>query len=84
MRERDASACLIDGNPGVAIQKFYEEQGYGDFEDNWFPHIVQWARLRLPNSQIARSAWKEKLKTIEEVQMARNVKVFISSLCLLL
>jgi hypothetical protein len=84
LRARDASACLIDGNPGTAIRKFYEEQGYGDFEDDWFPHIVCWARLRLPNGQIARSAWKEKLKAIEDVRMARNVKVFISSCCLLL
>jgi hypothetical protein len=40
LRARDASACLIDGNPGTAIRKFYEERGYGDFEDDWFPHIV--------------------------------------------
>jgi hypothetical protein len=84
LRARDASACLIDGNLGAAIRKFYEEQGYGDFEDDWFPHIVRWARLRLPNGQIARSAWKEKLKATKDVWMARNVKVFISLLCLLL
>jgi len=84
LRARDASACLIDGNLGAAIWKFYEEQGYGDFEDDWFPHIVRWARLRLPNGQIARSAWKEKLKATKDVRMARNVKVFISLLCLLL
>jgi hypothetical protein len=44
-------------------------------EQEWCPSIVRWARLRLPNGQIARSAWKEKLKQREQVQMARHVKV---------
>ena len=39
------------------------------------PKISRWARLRLPNGQIARSAWKECLKPLEKVRMARNVKV---------
>ncbi|KAG2146318.1 hypothetical protein DEU56DRAFT_731694, partial [Suillus clintonianus] len=34
----------------------------------------RWARLRLPNGQIARCAWKEKLKRAENVRMSRNVK----------
>ena len=27
--------------------------------------VIQWARLRLPNGQVAQSAWKEKLKPLE-------------------
>ena len=80
LRARDATAYMIDGNEGAAIQNFYQEQGFGDFDESWFPHIVRWARLRLPNGQIARSAWKEKLKPLEQVRMARNVKVFTASL----
>lgn len=37
--------------------------------------ICRWARLRLPNGQIARSAWKEQAMTRSSVRMARNVKV---------
>lgn len=37
--------------------------------------VRKWARLLLPNGQIARSAWKEKLKPLEQVRMSRNVKV---------
>jgi hypothetical protein len=82
LRARDKSACLIDGNAGIAIWTFYEEQGFSDVDDNWFPHIVRWACLRLPNGQIARSSWKEKLKSLEDVWMAHNVKVNIFYLML--
>jgi hypothetical protein len=61
-----------------------ESQAFADYLNNthaqqvpehWSPQIVRWARLRLPNGQVARSAWKEKLKPLEKVRMARNVKV---------
>jgi hypothetical protein len=79
LRARDATACLIDGYAGAAICEFYQDKGFGNFDGNWFPHIVRWARLRLPNGQIARSAWKEKLKPLEQACMARNIKVFTTS-----
>ncbi|KAF8834249.1 hypothetical protein BDN67DRAFT_915323, partial [Paxillus ammoniavirescens] len=31
------------------------------------PHITKWARLLLPNGQIARSAWREMLKPPEQL-----------------
>lgn len=37
--------------------------------------IIRWARIRLPNGQIARSRWKESLKPLDKVRMSRNVKV---------
>lgn len=37
--------------------------------------LRKWARLRIPNGQIARSAWKENLKPLEKLRMSRNVKV---------
>ena len=80
LRARDATAYMIDGNEGAAIRNFYQEQGFGNFDESWFPHIVHWTWHHLPNGQIARSAWKEKLKPLEKVHMARNVKVFTASL----
>lgn len=46
---------------------------------DWSPDVIRWARLRIPNGQVARSAWKECLKPLEKVRMARNVKVSIIS-----
>ena len=43
------------------------------------PRFDKWARLLLPNGQIARSAWREMLKSQENLRVSRNVKV-----CLLL
>ena len=37
--------------------------------------IIKWARLRLPNGQIARSAWREKLRLPEHIHVSRNIKV---------
>jgi hypothetical protein len=37
--------------------------------------VQRWARLRLPTGQVARSRWKEGLKPLDRVRMARNVKV---------
>jgi hypothetical protein len=40
--------------------------------------IIRWARLRLPNGQIARSAWKELQN--RNTQNSRNVKVLLTTL----
>ena len=37
--------------------------------------VQRWARLSLPTGQVARSRWKESLKPLDKVWMARNVKV---------
>ncbi|KAJ7792521.1 hypothetical protein B0H14DRAFT_2623841 [Mycena olivaceomarginata] len=37
--------------------------------------VIRWARLRLPNGQIARSRWKESLKALENLRISRNVKI---------
>jgi hypothetical protein len=67
----------MDGRASAAIQRYYQEQAPDEFNPNSWPRIIRWARLRLPNGQIARSAWKEKMKPLEAVRMARNVKVII-------
>jgi len=38
-------------------------------------HFKRWARLRLPNGQIARCLWREKLKPSTQIRISRNVKV---------
>jgi hypothetical protein len=45
------------------------------------PKIYRWARLRLPNGQVARSAWKEQQRPLEKLRMARNVKVCTRPIC---
>ena len=42
---------------------------------DWCPKVTRWARLRLPNGQVARSLWKEALKPLGKLRTARNVKV---------
>ncbi|KAF8141643.1 hypothetical protein EV363DRAFT_1151144 [Boletus edulis] len=41
------------------------------------PKLRRWARLRLPNGQVARSQFTELVKAPENVRMARNIKVFV-------
>lgn len=40
-----------------------------------FYKVMRWARILLPNGQIARSLWKEANIPSEKIQTARNVKV---------
>ncbi|KAI1782309.1 hypothetical protein LXA43DRAFT_957563 [Ganoderma leucocontextum] len=41
---------------------------------NFHAHLHRWARLRLPNQQVARSAWKECEKPLTKLRMARCIK----------
>ncbi|EJD50606.1 hypothetical protein AURDEDRAFT_58434, partial [Auricularia subglabra TFB-10046 SS5] len=43
----------------------------------WDPHVVKWARLHLPNGQIARSTFKEHAKSQQNLRVTRNVKVVL-------
>ncbi len=56
-----------------AILQFFGQPDLGQKEMS--VKVRKWARLLLPNGQIARSAWKETLKKLEQVRMSRNVKV---------
>ncbi|KAF9496980.1 hypothetical protein BDN71DRAFT_1388425 [Pleurotus eryngii] len=44
-------------------------------ENAGIQRVTRWARVLLPNGQIARSAWKETKKALEKVRISRNVKV---------
>jgi hypothetical protein len=63
---------------GHAIEEYMTMAG-GDLSQLYKPDgsikMRRWARLRLPNGQIARSAWKLTLKPLAKLRMARNVKV---------
>lgn len=68
LRKRDRSAAYPVGDHAVAIANFL---GNGQV----VPRIRRWARLLLPNGQIARSRWREALKPLEKTRMSRNVKL---------
>ena len=76
LRARDENAHLVDNAAEAqAIQDYLQEHMPDEYDEEWRPRIVRWARLRLPNGQIARSLWKEGLKSLSQVRMARNIKV---------
>ncbi|KAH7905503.1 hypothetical protein BJ138DRAFT_1017616, partial [Hygrophoropsis aurantiaca] len=70
LRARDIAERPVYGDEGAAIREYLR----GDMDD-FTLSITRWARLGLPNGQIARSAWKEKLKALKDVRMARNIKL---------
>ncbi|KAJ7669957.1 hypothetical protein DFH06DRAFT_1372493 [Mycena polygramma] len=73
LRARDEWPHKILGAQALAIRKFLDAEDVpGELT------VKRWARLRLPNGQIARSGWKEWQKDLEKVRMARNVKVWVN------
>lgn len=71
LRKRDKNSQNAAGAHAHAITTF--------LGDRPLPRIKRWARLRLPNGQIARSAWRETLRPIEQTRMSRNVKVYTTT-----
>ncbi|VDC06753.1 unnamed protein product [Peniophora sp. CBMAI 1063] len=43
--------------------------------NEWDGAITRWARLRLPNGQVARCAWRETLKELHKLRISRNIKI---------
>jgi hypothetical protein len=76
LRARDETAREIRGDEERAVLKYFETV-VDDLEIGPHPRITRWSRLRLPNGQIAHSAWKENLKAIGQVRIARQVAVCI-------
>jgi hypothetical protein len=78
LRAMDTCARAITDPQAAALQKYLDTDpdcNVEDIPENWEPSAVRWSRLRLPNGQVARSAWKECIKPLENVRMARNIKV---------
>jgi hypothetical protein len=78
LRAKDNALASMRDCEKIAFAKHLHENHGVSVEIDWSPSIYRWARLRLPNGQVARSAWKEKLKPLEKVRMARNIKVNFS------
>ena len=77
LHARDETTRILHGPPAIAVRDYMGKET-GENVANWYPRVRRWARLRLPTGQIARSAWKEKLKALEKVRISRNVRVCAS------
>lgn len=74
LRAKDRSRQIISGAAARAIKSFFPLPST-DSTNGGEIRLQRWARIRLPNGQIARSLWKERLRPIERIRIARNVKV---------
>ncbi|KAG1839882.1 hypothetical protein DFJ58DRAFT_718471 [Suillus subalutaceus] len=68
LRKRDRYAFSPVGGAAQAILDYL-----GD--GSALPRIKRWARLLLPNGQIAWSVWRETLKPLDQTRTSRNVKI---------
>ncbi|CDO76167.1 hypothetical protein BN946_scf184740.g10 [Trametes cinnabarina] len=78
LRARDRCARDIPPEEAAAFLDYlayHESERYINVEQGSFTFRVQkWARLRLPNDTVVRSAWKERDKPLKWLRMARCVK----------
>ncbi|PBK58880.1 hypothetical protein ARMSODRAFT_1009949, partial [Armillaria solidipes] len=66
---RRLQPCEVD-----ALRVYKESKG-DTISDDWDPSIMKWARVQLPNNQIARSRWKEGKRPVSQVRSSRNIKI---------
>ncbi|KAJ7745021.1 hypothetical protein DFH07DRAFT_749135 [Mycena maculata] len=78
LRPRDEFRHQLYGEEAEVIKNFLGSKDDGP--NGGKLSLARWARLRLPNGQIARSRWKEIRRPLDKVRMARNVKVSSLSL----
>ncbi|EJD40585.1 hypothetical protein AURDEDRAFT_69893, partial [Auricularia subglabra TFB-10046 SS5] len=74
LRARDNCARPLSDPEEDAVHAYFSSCGIVPAA-SWKPEVVRWSRLLLPNGQVARSAWKECLKTPDQLRRARDVKV---------
>ncbi|KAF4587957.1 hypothetical protein EYR38_009918 [Pleurotus pulmonarius] len=67
LRARDRYRHTLSGDVAQAVQLVTNST-----------KVVRWARLQLPNGQVARSAWKEKPKPLNKVRIARMVQICVN------
>ena len=65
---------LISPEETKALVDYLNKEGE-EVGANWQPRISRWARVQLPVGQISRSYWKEGVKPLEKLRIARMVKV---------
>jgi hypothetical protein len=73
LRKRDQSPQGVRECEAEAIRTYIEGIDGAD-PDAWDSTVIRWARLRLPNGQIARSHWTEQQQK-RTPRRARNVMV---------
>jgi hypothetical protein len=76
LRARDDKACLLKGTYADTLRGFILTE-MGALASDWTPAVIRWARLRLPNQQIAHALWKEddRVQASQAVRRSHNVKV---------
>ena len=71
LRAQDRTPQVLSHVEAMALEAHLLEAG----STQSYSTVVRWARLRLPNGQIARSMWKEGMKELHQIRISRNVKV---------
>ncbi|KAF8256448.1 hypothetical protein EI94DRAFT_1775290 [Lactarius quietus] len=77
LRAQDETGTVLEGESAGAIRTFMlSESEHRELPVDWQPRYIRWARLRLPNMQIAHCAWKETVRMCSAgcVRQSRNVK----------
>ncbi|PPQ88017.1 hypothetical protein CVT24_010864 [Panaeolus cyanescens] len=79
LRARERYGHLQSGIIGVKLREWFiteETMHSNPIPANWEgPKIRRWARMRPPNGQVARCAWKEMEKPLDKVRQSRMVKI---------
>ncbi|KIK23437.1 hypothetical protein PISMIDRAFT_100434 [Pisolithus microcarpus 441] len=70
LSKRDRYLSTVQGEEARVIAEYLQQPHA--------PKIRRWARLRLPNGQIARSEYQELQRAPEDIRMARNVKIILN------
>ncbi|KAI0697202.1 hypothetical protein C8T65DRAFT_579477 [Cerioporus squamosus] len=72
LRARDRVERAVTSAEGHAIHLFLRQQNLRDVDPLWSPIVRRWARLAIPNGQVARSAWKEVPRELRGKQPRRS------------
>lgn len=77
---QDETRVILRGKQADALHAFMDSESQQTgrrLPDNWEPKYIHWARLHLPNLQIAHCAWKETEHALnaEHIRRSWNVKV---------
>ncbi len=76
LRAREPYHSAVTPSEAQAILRFLTSRGAAVENPAWTPTVRRWARLLLPNKQIARTLWKElELERKGQPRRARRVKV---------
>ncbi|RDX43646.1 hypothetical protein OH76DRAFT_1360979 [Lentinus brumalis] len=71
LRARDRVERAVSAAEGRAIHSFLHQQGLR-LNPLWSAVVRRWARLAIPNGQVARSAWKEVARELRGKQPRRS------------